>query len=159
MNTPRLLSIQIAEDKGLPMQALESVEITETGIRGDRYATGNGAFSNSRIIDRHVSLIEIEAIEAVWSKHAIEVTFADTRRNLLTIGIRLNDLVGKTFRIGDVLVEGVELCDPCGRPGILSGKEQLKRSFKDVFHLSGGLRARVLQTGEIHTGDSIILAE
>ncbi len=163
METPHLLDIQIADDKGAPMKSVPSIKAIEgIGLEGDRYATGKGAFSNSkppRNIDRHISLIESEAIQAVRTQENIDVTFADTRRNLLTIGIELNDLVGKKFLIGDVLVEGVELCDPCGRPGILSGKEGLKKRFKDAFEKRGGLRVRVLSTGEIHQGDTISMAE
>lgn len=160
MNIPQILEIQIAEDKGAPMQNLQQANIVEGGIEGDRYATGKGAFSNSkppRNIDRHISLIESEVIEAVRAERNIDVTFADTRRNLLTIGIRLNDLVGQRFYIGNVLVEGVELCDPCARPGILSGKPDVKQSFKDAFENSGGLRVRVLGTGEIRSNDPIRL--
>ncbi|HVW66718.1 MAG TPA: MOSC domain-containing protein [Candidatus Peribacteraceae bacterium] len=162
MNSPRILDIQICADKGQPMESIETAQIIETGIAGDRYATGKGAFSKSpppRNIDRHISLIESEAIEAVRAQKNIDVTFADTRRNLLTIGIQLNDLVGKTFRIGDVLVQGVELCDPCGRPGVLSGKEDVRQHFKDAFENRGGLRVRILETGEINRGDEIRIEE
>ena len=162
MNNPQLLHIQISEDKGAPMQSLQHANVTEVGIEGDRYATGKGAFSKSpppRNIDRHMTLIEQEAIDAIRTEENLEVTFADTRRNLLTIGIRLNDLVGKKFLIGDVLVEGVELCDPCGRPGILSGREDLKKRFKDAFENRGGLRVRVLTVGQIQEGDQIMMIE
>lgn len=160
--SPKLLAIQIAEDRGSPMQARTEANVVAGGIEGDRYTTGRGAFSKSpppRNIDRHVTLIESEAIEAVRAEKKIDVTFADTRRNLLTIGIQLNDLVGKKFFIGEVLVEGVELCDPCGRPGILSGKEDVRQHFKDAFENRGGLRVRVLGTGTIRENDAIRIAE
>jgi MOSC domain-containing protein YiiM len=160
MNTPQILQIQIAEDKGLPMKSLTEAKVVESGIEGDRYTVGKGAFSKSpppRNIDRHISLIEKEAVDEV--AQTINVTFADTRRNLLTIGIRLNDLVGKKFLIGDVLVEGVELCDPCGRPGKLSGKEDVRQHFAKAFENRGGLRVRVLKTGDIHEGDPITMVD
>ncbi len=157
---PHINEIQIARDKGQAMEPLEEATVIETGIDGDRYAIGKGAFSKSpppRNIDRHITLIESEMIDAVRLLKNLEVTFADTRRNLLTIGIHLNDLVGKQFLIGEVLVEGVELCDPCDRPGILSGKEDLRQRFKDAFENCGGLRVRVLKTGVIKKGDAILL--
>lgn len=162
MNTPSILEIQIAEDKGQPMLSLERANVIEGGIEGDRYTTGKGAWSKSkppRNIDRHISLIEQEAIDAVRAEEQIDVTFRDTRRNILTVGIDLNGLVGKKFRIGDVLVEGVELCDPCGRPGILSGKDDMRQRFEQAFQQRGGLRVRVLGTGEITKGDAIIAKE
>lgn len=160
--SPKILGIQIAADKGLPMQSLEHVKIVDSGIEGDRYASGKGAFSKSpppRNIDRHITLIQTEMIEAVNAEKGISITFADTRRNLLTIGIPLNDLVGKKFQIGEVLVEGVELCEPCGRPGTLSANADVKQHFKEAFVGRGGLRVRVLGTGEIHQGDEIKLVE
>ena len=160
--SPKILGIQISENKGLPMQSLVSAKIVESGIEGDRYASGKGAFSKSpppRNIDRHMTLIESEAIHDVNTERNINITFAETRRNILTIGIKLNDLVGKQFSIGGVQVEGVELCEPCGRPGTLVANADVKQHFKDAFVNRGGLRVRVLSTGEIHQGDEIRLAE
>ncbi len=160
METPRVLEIQIAEKKGLPMKRLQNAKVIATGLEGDRYATGKGAFSQSkRVVDRHISLIESEAIYDVRDIEGLDVTFADTRRNLLTVGLKLNDLVGKRFFIGEVLVEGVELCDPCGRPGLLSGKDDVRVRFKDVFDNRGGLRVKIIGTGDINEGDSIRLDE
>ncbi len=163
MEHGQLLEIQIADDKGMPMKSITSIKATAgVGLEGDRYATGKGAFSNSkppRNIDRHISLIEREAIHDVCVQENIDVTFADTRRNLLTIGIKLNELVGKRFYIGEVLVEGVELCDPCGRPGTLSGKEDVRARFKEAFENRGGLRVRILHSGDIYQNDIISLSE
>ncbi len=159
MNKPQLLAIQIAADKGAPMQSLETVQAIEgAGLDGDRYATGKGAFSKTRDVVRHLSLIESEAIQDVRESNQVDLTFADTRRNLLTVGIRLNDLVGKQFRIGEVLVEGVELCDPCARPGKLSGKPELN-NFKELLDGRGGLRVKIISTGVLKTGDAIEIDE
>ena len=159
MDTKKLLAIQIAEDKGAPMQSLESVKAIEgVGIEGDRYARGKGAFSGVRDVVRHISLIESEVIQNVRDSNAVDLTFADTRRNLLTAGVCLNDLVGKRFRIGELLVEGVELCDPCARPGKLSGKPDLK-NFKDLLDNQGGLRVKIIKTGVLNVGDAIELED
>ncbi len=159
MDAPRVLEIQIAEDKGLPMQSLNEANVVESGIEGDRYAANKGAWSKARQTVRHISLIEQEAIDAANTEFKISTTFEDTRRNILTIDIPLNDLVGKKFLIGEVLVEGVELCDPCGRPGILSKRDDLRAHFEQAFQNRGGLRVRVLGTGKIHQGDAIRLEE
>jgi MOSC domain-containing protein YiiM len=75
---------------------------------------------------------------------------AEIRRNIVTEGIRLNELVGSTFRIGDVLIEGIRLCPPCTHLDKLTGK-QLLRPLAD----RGGLRANILSDGTIRVGDAI----
>jgi MOSC domain-containing protein YiiM len=69
-------------------------------------------------------------------------------------GVDVNALVGKSFRIGDVECQGVELCEPCTtlqamtKPGIIKG---LMRR--------GGLNADILSDGEISVGDAVIVAD
>lgn len=160
METPRILEIQIADDKGAPMKLVPSIKAIEgVGLEGDRYAAGKGAWSGVREVARDISLIESEKILDVNVERNIEITFADTRRNILTIGIQLNNLVGKKFHIGGVLVEGVELCEPCGRPGKLSSNADVGAHFKEAFEGRGGLRVRILATGDIHAEDPITLEE
>ena len=64
MKEGRVSLIFVSPDKGLPMQSVDEVEaITGIGLAEDRYAEGNGAYSNSkRKTIRQVSLIELEAI-------------------------------------------------------------------------------------------------
>jgi len=158
MENPQVVEIQIAGVAGDPMQIIESAKVTEGGIEGDRYAVGEGSFSGrKREAKRAVTLIASEAIADVIQETGIEVTFADTRRNIMTFGVELNGLVGKQFSIGDVLVEGVELCDPCGRPGALSETADLRGRFKEIFEDKGGLRVKIISGGEIRTGDAIKL--
>lgn len=154
-DAPRVLAINISPEKGAPMQSIDAAEITESGIAGDRYEAGKGAWSKVRNVVRHISLIESEAIGKANQEFDIDTMFSDTRRNVLTIGIPLNDLVGKQFSIGGVVVEGVELCEPCGRPGILSKRDGLKLKFEEAFKGRGGLRVKVIKTGTIRAGDEI----
>jgi MOSC domain-containing protein YiiM len=83
-------------------------------------------------------------------EHGIAITGAQSRRNLLTRGISLNPLVGREFRVGDVKLRGIELCEPCRHlerltmPGVLKG----------LVH-RGGLRAQILEGGTIRPGDLI----
>ena len=124
------------------------------GLIGDRYAEGRGAYSRSKVPKiRHVSLIAAEAIAA--ANEGLEQPFeeAETRRNLVTIGLELNDLVGAEFSIGGILMRGVELCDPCRRPEKLAGKP----GFEEAFQGRGGLRAEALASGIIVVGNIIEL--
>lgn len=154
-----IVAIYITADKGLPMQPIESVEVVHgVGLLGDRYATGKGAWSKERReVIRHVSFIEREAIDAV-AAGGLPVTAEITRRNIVTEGVRLNDLVGRTFRIGadGPFFRGVELCTPCARPGKLSGNAVLKEQLEAALKDRGGLRAEIVTGGVIAVGDIII---
>jgi MOSC domain-containing protein YiiM len=98
-----------------------------------------------------VTLIAAEAVEAVANEGDVSVEPAATRRNVLTRGIDVNELVGKRFRIGDVECQGVELCEPCAplqamtKPGVLKG----------LAH-RGGLNADILSDGAINLGDEVV---
>ncbi len=77
--------------------------------------------------------------------------FAGTRRNVPTRGVDVNALVGRRFRIGDVLCEGRRLCEPCFHLDRLSGPGLLR----PLIH-RGGLRADVLTDGEIRLGAPVV---
>ncbi len=150
----QVVSLFICADKGLPMVEVQSVNaIVGKGLKGDRYALGKGAWSKAREAIRHVSLIEIEAINEANKNLEVRFMAIETRRNIIVSGVRLNELVGKVFRIGNVKVRGVELCDPCVRPSKLAGKE----GFAEAFASRGGLRVEVLSAGTINQGDPIIV--
>jgi len=114
--------------------------IAGRGLEGDRYFFPDGAGSGEAL-----TLIEAEALEDVG------LTGAQSRRQVVVRGVRVNDLVGKRFRVGDVECLGVELCEPClhlqklTRPGII----------KDLIHRAG-LRADILSSGTISVGDKVL---
>jgi MOSC domain-containing protein YiiM len=95
-----------------------------------------------------------EAVEAMEREHGISLEARATRRNVVTRGVDVNDLVGKRFRVGAVECEGVELCEPCAhlesmtKPGIIKG----------LVH-RGGLNADILSDGEISVGDAVVLQD
>jgi MOSC domain-containing protein YiiM len=127
----------------------EAAVVLGHGVDGDRYSLGAGTFSSYPGKGREVTLIEIETIEALPPECAIEP--GEARRNLVTRGISLNDLVGCDFRIGqDVVLRGVRLCHPCDhlekltKPGVLKALAN-----------RGGLRADVVHAGMIRLGDLI----
>jgi MOSC domain-containing protein YiiM len=128
-------------------QPVESVEVLAgQGPRGDRYFVTE---PQERDGD-DLTLIEAEALEAFTDETGIELSHEESRRNVLTRGVRLNELVGKRFRVGQVECVGVELCEPCNhlqgltRPGVLRG----------LVH-RGGLRANVTRSGRIAVGDEL----
>ena len=115
------------------------------GLEGDRYFAGTGSFSHSRGTGRALTLVEAEALEDVG------LDFAAARRNVVTRGVALNDLVGARFRVGEVECLGRRLCEPCRHLEKLEG-EGLMRSLAG----RGGLRADVLSDGEIAVGDALV---
>ncbi|MCH7641592.1 sulfurase [Patescibacteria group bacterium] len=153
MKEGRVTLIFVSPDKGFPMQSVDEVEaIAGIGLAEDRYAEGKGAYSNSkRKTIRQVSLIELEAIGKANAEYWTAFSPQDTRRNILTSGIDLNSLVGKDFRVGEVKMRGVELCEPCDRPSKLSKK----KGFNEAFQGRGGLRAEVLSSGTIYLSDLV----
>lgn len=99
-----LVAIYTAPESGAPMQARDEVEaVAGRGLAGDRYGATTGKYSGSRLPDaqRAVTLIEAETLDAVRDECGVELGAHETRRNLLTRGVALNDLVGVTFRVGD----------------------------------------------------------
>ena len=131
------------------MRARHAVRaLAGVGLEGDRYATGIGHYSDDSD-GRDLTLIEAEVLADLGAAGMVLPSGA-TRRNLTTAGIRLNDLVGRTFRVGDVECVGIRLCEPCAYMQGLVGQPVLK----PLVH-RGGLRADVLVGGEIRVGDEI----
>jgi MOSC domain-containing protein YiiM len=114
-----LLHIHIAEAASYEMEELERAELVAgKGIVGDRYFTGNGTYSPKPDV-REVTLIEMEALEAMergdppFPGVKVKLLPIEHRRNLTTRGVPLNHLVGKRFRVGDVVLRGGRLNFPC----------------------------------------------
>jgi MOSC domain-containing protein YiiM len=127
-----------AEHERLP-EPVDSIDVTDEGLPGDRYF-GRG----------DITLVEAEALEALREDTGIELSHAEIRRQVLTRGVALNDLLGKRFRVGGVEAVGVEWCEPCNHlekithPGVLKG----------MVHRAG-LRADIVQAGRIAVGDEV----
>ena len=52
-------------------------------------------------------------LDDLFATSGIRLEPIESRRNLLTSGIGLNELIGRRFTIGDVLCEGIDYCTPC----------------------------------------------
>ena len=151
MKTGNLISIYITPAAGQPMQAVEMVHaVPGRGLEGDRHFLQ----SDQSHPDRQVTLIEIEALEALEQEHGIALQPDEARRNLLTHGVSLNNLVNRIFQVGEVKLRGLRLCEPCDylakrtQPGVLKG----------LVHRAG-LRAEILSDGMLRIGDVISIPE
>lgn len=131
--------------------------VAGSGLRGDRYfdEIETGTFvewepDEKRLAGYDLTLIEQEAIEAIEREADIDLAPGEHRRNIETRDAALNHLVGKRFRVGDVVCRGDRLCEPCNH---------LQRITQDgvlnaLVH-RGGLRADILEDGVIRPGDEI----
>lgn len=146
-----VVSIHLA---GAAREATRSVKearaVLGKGLEGDRYFSHAGTFSEMPGSGREVTLIEIEALEALKRDYKVELDPSEARRNIVTRGVALNHLVGKEFRAGGVTLRGARLCEPC------SHLEGLTREgvIKGLIH-RGGLRADIVSEGVVRVGDPV----
>jgi len=148
--TGTLVAIYTTPDAGAPMESHDEVSaIAGSGLAGDRYAAREGTFSGNEGAGREVTLIAREGIEAA-NREGVTIEPSETRRNLVTEGIDLDELVGRTFAVGEAILVGVRDCPPCAylekvtRPGV-----------RVALDNRGGLRADIVRDGVIRVGDKI----
>ena len=133
---------------GNPTVEQKSVRIVAgAGIEGDRY------FNVHDEPGQNITFVEAEVIEAFAHEHRRAVDLSTTGRNVVTRGVRLNELVGREFVVGSVHFRGVELCEPCLTLGEALASLTLSpaRVVKHWAH-RGGLRADALTGGKLYVG-------
>ncbi|SER14439.1 MOSC domain-containing protein [Natrinema salaciae] len=149
-STGRVQTIHVAPEQGAPMNRVERVTaVAGRGLEGDRYYNADGTFTDRDGSD--ITLIESETLTSVERDYDIELEPGVHRRNLTTDGIALNHLVDGRFRIGEVVCEGIELCEPCS----YLERHLEKQGVREALVHRGGLRARILEGGTVTSGDDI----
>jgi MOSC domain-containing protein YiiM len=144
-------AIHIGPVRKEPMVAVQEIRaIPGLGLEGDRYHKHAGSFSKRLKPERELTLIEAEALEAFAEELGIPFTAQESRRNILTRGIALNDLLEREFTIGGVRLRGIKLCQPCSHLAGLTGK-QLRPGLSN----RAGINAQILSEGTIRVGDVI----
>ncbi len=130
---------------GEPMQSHQRIEIVPgVGIPGDRYATREGHWSDPQWPDQELTLVESELAEELGLAPEL------LRRNIVTIGANLEDLIGQDFTLGTARLRAVRICDPCAyletliRPGLFA-----------QLNGRGGIRVEIVEGGAISIGDTI----
>ena len=144
----KIVNHLISQDTKSSMQKVNQIILEEgKGIYGDRYYNQEGTFSNKGKIepDRDVTLIEIEKINEFNDKFNENITDEDLRRNIVVSNCDLNSLVDKEFQIGNVVLKGIRLCEPCK---YLSEKLDNKQVLTKMIH-KAGLRAQIIKGGSI----------
>jgi MOSC domain-containing protein YiiM len=152
----RLLHIHIAPAASFEMEEIETANlIAGRGIEGDRYFLGTGTYSPKPDV-REVTLFEMEVLDAMrrndppLQSGPIELEPADHRRNLTVIGVPLNHLVGKRFRVGGVILVGGRLNFPCKYL-----EEMLGLPLYLPLYNRSGLNCSIEKGGTIRRGDAV----
>ncbi|WP_072682397.1 MOSC domain-containing protein [Arcobacter sp. LA11] len=144
----KIVSLLISQDTKSSMQKVNQIILEEEkGIFGDRYYNQEGTFSNKGKIepDRNVTLIEIEKINEFNDKFNENITGEDLRRNIVISNCDLNSLVDKEFQIGNVVLKGIRLCEPCK---YLADKLNNQKVLTKMVN-KAGLRAQIIKGGSI----------
>mgnify|MGYP001254310906 CR=1 FL=1 len=138
--------IGITINNNQPINEVNSINVlANQGIVGDRH------FNEFNDPYNQLSLIESENIDYYNIKYGLNISYIDFRRNIVTKGIQLNDLVGKKILVGDVELEGIDLCRPCKHLSETLGQENIIKEFLR----RGGLRCKILTSSCIRVGDKI----
>ena len=143
-----VLRLGITKNNNQPIKEVNSIEVlANKGIIGDRH------FHEFNDPYNQLSLIESENIDDYNIRFGLNIPYIDFRRNVITKGIRLNDLVGKKLKVGSVELDAIDLCRPCRHlTEMLNQKNVLKE-----FLRKGGIRCQILSSSNIHVGDKIEL--
>src|SRR3954447_17698568 len=151
MFTGRLVGIYTTAEAAKPLEPSTEIGATPgVGLDGDRYSTAVGTYSNRPGPHRQVTFIEREVTANVNAESGVELAESETRRNLVTEGVPLLHLIGRTFRVGDVVFRGIKSCPPCAH------LEQLTRpGVRAALENRGGLRAEIVRGGTLRIGDEI----
>ena len=152
----KLLFIHIAGSASEKMQELSVAELVkDKGIKGDRYYKGTGKYSHIPDV-RDFTLIEKEVLDALeqnqppLQEKSIILKPSEHRRNLTSVGVPLNYLVGKKFKVGEVILEGGRLNFPCKYLANL-----LKKPLLLPLYNRCGLNCKVVNGGKIRINDII----
>tara|TARA_B100000029_G_scaffold307692_1_gene300454 strand:- start:1007 stop:1444 length:438 start_codon:yes stop_codon:yes gene_type:complete len=142
----KVIQIAISENNGETMKNVDSVEsIAGKGLLNDRH------FKENNEKKSQITLIEIENINYYNGISGTSILPKDFRRNIITQGIKLNELLGSEFFVGKVKVKAHDLCRPCK----YLEKSLNQKNFVKEFLRKGGLRCEILINGKIFVGDEI----
>ena len=143
----KVFKLGITSTNNRKIEEVDSIDVlANKGIVGDRH------FDDYNDPYNQLSLIEAENIDYYNLKYGLNIPYIDFRRNIITKEIKLNDLIGKKIQIGDVKVEGIDLCRPCKHLSEILNQNSIIKEFIR----KGGLRCQILSSSTIQIGDEII---
>lgn len=145
--------LYIADSAGEPMRAVEMVDAVAGGLDGDRYQLGTGYYTPFDVCE--VTLVADEALEAIREEAGIDLSGGEHRRNVVTHGVDLSELLDARFRVGDAVLEGTRPRPPCRHVEAVAGLDGLMDALRD----RGGICASVVEPGSLGIGDAITYVE
>lgn len=152
-----VVGIHTAPRGMLPMRNIREARVIQgKGLEGDRYAEGKG-FLSDKLVEfgvrdqRDVTLIQYEVLASLRQEHRIHLSMSEHRRNVTTVGVDVNALIGKRFKIGSIELEGFSN-QPCKHLEDVTGKP-----IAPLLIGRCGINARVLNSGTIRLSDEIHL--
>ena len=142
----KVYKLGISNNYNQQINEVNSIDVlANQGVIGDRH------FKEFNDPYNQLSLIESENIDDYNIKYGLNIPYLDFRRNIVTKGIQLNNLVGKKILVGNVEVEGIDLCLPCRHLTEVLEQDNILKEFLR----RGGLRCQVLSSSSIKVGDKI----
>ena len=142
----KVFKLGITNTKNKEINEVSSIDVlANKGVVGDRH------FKDFNDPYCQLSLIESENIDYYNNKYDLKIPYVNFRRNVVTKGIKLNDLVGKKLLIGNVKVEVIDLCRPCKHLTEMLNQENILKEFLK----RGGIRCQIFSSSKINSGDKI----
>jgi MOSC domain-containing protein YiiM len=145
-----VVDIYTAPEGGEPMERTDAVTAIEGGLVGDRYCRGTGYYSPYDVCE--VTLVASEALTEIREQYDIDLSDGRHRRNIVTRGVELHELLDTTVSIGDAELRGTRPRPPCAHVETLAGEDGVASALGDG---RGGICAAVTSPGEITVGDEI----
>ena len=143
---PKVFKIGVTKINNQAIQEVEEINLLAgKGIIGDRHFNENNEDRNQ------LTLIEKENIDYYNEKFNLKIPYIDFRRNIITKGIKLNDLIGKKLIIGKIELKGIDLCRPCKSLQKNLGQDNIIKEFLR----KGGLRCGILTSANVKVDDEI----
>ena len=142
----RVIKIGVTEFNNKEINEVNSINLVAgKGVIGDRH------FKDYNDPYNHLSIIESESVDEYNKRYDLNIPYLNFRRNIITRGIRLNDLIDKKILIGNVQLDVIDLCRPCRHLSDKLGKDNIIKEFLR----KGGIRCGILNNGKISIGDQI----
>ena len=143
---PKVIKIGITKNNNQEIVNVSEIElIAGKGIKGDRH------FQDFNDPYNQLSIIESENINEYNKKYNLNIPYLNFRRNIITEGIKLNDLIGKKILIGEIQLNVIDLCRPCRHLAEKLGKDNIIKEFLR----KGGIRCEIINDGKISVNDQI----